>query len=207
LNETLKVLVVEDSRDDAELVLLELKRAGYAVASARVASGEGMKAALAGGTWDLVLSDYRMPGFSGIDALRILEATGLELPFVLVSGAIGEEEAVAAMKAGAHGFVAKHNLSRLGLVVERELKDAKARKARRQAEEELARNLVALAADHTVIIVTHSPVLLSVCRNSVVLDRTKILTAGPTPEVLARVFPHQAGGPRPVLAASKAEAS
>ncbi len=140
MNETLKVLVVEDSRDDAELVLLELKRAGYAVASARVASGEGMKAALAGGTWDLVLSDYRMPGFSGIDALRILEATGLELPFVLVSGAIGEEEAVAAMKAGAHGFVAKHNLSRLGLVVERELKDAKARKARRQAEEELARS-------------------------------------------------------------------
>ena len=140
MNPSLRVLVVEDSPEDAELMVLELRRAGFGVASMRVASGEAMAAALAGHDWDLVLSDFRMPGFGGLDALRTLEASGRDLPFILVSGAIGEEEAVDAMKAGASGYVAKHNLSRLGLVVERELKDAEIRRAQRQAKEELARS-------------------------------------------------------------------
>ena len=140
MDQPLRVLVVEDSPEDAELMVLELRRAGFRVAPMRVASGEAMAGALAGHAWDLVLSDYRMPGFGGMDALRTLKASGDDLPFILVSGAIGEEEAVAAMKAGANSFVAKHNLSRLGLVVERELKDAEIRRAQRQAKEELARS-------------------------------------------------------------------
>lgn len=153
----LRVLMVEDSPEDAELVLLALRRSGFQVAPLRVATAPAMAAALAEQNWDLVLSDYRMPGFGGMAALRLLQDTGLDLPFILVSGAIGEEEAVAAMKAGAHGYVLKHNLVRLCLEVEHELKDAAARKEQRQAKEELGRSEARYRG-----LFEHSPIPLSV---------------------------------------------
>jgi signal transduction histidine kinase len=148
---------VEDSPDDAELILLELRQGGFRPEHARVAEAGAMAEALAGQSWDLVLSDYQMPGFSGMDALRVLQASGLDLPFILVSGAIGEEDAVAALKAGAHGYVLKQNLVRLCLEVEHELKDADARKEQRQAKEDLARSEERYRA-----LFEHSPIPLSV---------------------------------------------
>jgi signal transduction histidine kinase/FixJ family two-component response regulator len=137
LTEPLNLLLVEDSADDAELVLMELQRHGLVVQARRVDSAAAMAEALAVAPWDLVLSDYRIPGFGGLDALRLVQASGRDIPFILVSGAIGEEQVVAAMKAGAHSFVAKHNLARLGPTVDRELKDAAVRSEERRAKEEL----------------------------------------------------------------------
>ena len=133
----LRALLVEDSADDAELVLLELKRGGFQVTALRVDSLEAMARALAGAAWDLVISDYRIPGFGGMAALQALQDSGLDLPFILVSGAIGEEVAAAAMKSGAHDYVLKHNLVRLCPTVARELRDAAARREQRQALEDL----------------------------------------------------------------------
>lgn len=133
----LKVLVVEDSPADAELVLLELRRYGFRAEHRRVESFPEMAEALAASDWDLVLSDYRLPGYGGMAALAQVLASGYDIPFILVSGAIGEEVAVGALKAGAHGFVSKDNLGRLGPVVEGELKEARVRLAQRRAKEEL----------------------------------------------------------------------
>jgi DNA-binding NtrC family response regulator len=105
-----------------------------------VDTAEAMAAALADPRWELVLSDYQVPGFGGMAALRALQATELDIPFILVSGAIGEDVAVAAVKAGAHGYVLKDNLVRLCSAVERELKDALARREQRQAKADLLRS-------------------------------------------------------------------
>ena len=133
----LRVLQVEDSVEDAELVVLELRRGGIKAESRRVEHARGMTEALSEEGWDIVLSDYRMPGFSGPQALELLQASGRDLPFILVSGAIGEETAVAAMKAGAHDFVPKGDLTRLCAVVAREVKEARERQERREAEARL----------------------------------------------------------------------
>jgi hypothetical protein len=140
VSEVLKVLLVEDSPDDAEFVLRELRRAGFQAEAERVDTPGELAAALGRQAWDLVLSDYRMPGFSGMEALRLVQEARPDLPFVLVTGAIGEEAAASAMKGGAHGYVLKDNLGRLGPVVERELQDGSIRRERRRAEEELARS-------------------------------------------------------------------
>ena len=153
----LQLLLVEDAPDDAELVLLELRRGGVQVEAARVDTAAAMQAALAGRSWDLVLSDYQMPGFTGLDALRIVQASGLDIPFVLVTGAIGEEAAVAAMREGAHGYVLKHNLVQLCPVVARELRDGAARQEQRQAKEELARSEERYRA-----LFEHSPIPMAV---------------------------------------------
>src|SRR3990170_5476571 len=98
----LRVLVVEDSEDDAKLLLRALAKAGFAVASQRVDTAAAMQAALDEGTWDVILADYSMPEFSAPAALDTLKDSGLDLPFIIVSGTIGEDLAVEAMKAGAH---------------------------------------------------------------------------------------------------------
>jgi signal transduction histidine kinase len=134
----LKVLLIEDCETDALFIRHELERGGYHVASRRVENGKSLKAALEKDSWDLVISDYRLPQFSGLDALKIIQQKGLDQPFILVSGYIGEETAVAAMKAGAHDYVMKDNLARLAPAVERELKEAEIRRARAQAQEALA---------------------------------------------------------------------
>lgn len=135
---TLRVLIVEDSEDDAQLMLHELKRGGYAPRHLRIDTEKGMRDAVSGETWDVVLADYSLPQFSGGTALAMLRKSGLDLPFIIVSGAIGEDTAVAAMKAGANDYVMKTNLGRLVPVVEREIRDAQVRRERRDAEVELA---------------------------------------------------------------------
>jgi signal transduction histidine kinase len=132
-------LLIEDSEDDAALVEIELRRAGYAPACHRVETPEALSAALERQNWDLVICDYRLPNFDGLAALASVKAMGLDLPFIIVSGYITEETAVAAMKAGAHDYVMKDKLARLGPAVERELRDAEVRRERRRAEEALRR--------------------------------------------------------------------
>lgn len=130
----IRMLVVEDSEDDAMLLISELREAGYDPAFERVDTAKAMKAALATEPWDLVISDYSMPRFSASAALTLLQESGLDLPFIIVSGAIGEDAAVAAMKAGAHDWVMKSNPARLHHVIERELREASGRRDRRRAE-------------------------------------------------------------------------
>ncbi len=134
---TIRVLLVEDSEDDAELVLIALRRAGYEVQRSRVESGAEMDKAIEDGEWDAVISDFNMPHFSALGALSVLHEHELDLPFIVVSGAIGEEIAVMCMKAGAHDYVMKDNLARLAPAVERELREARVRAERRSAEEAL----------------------------------------------------------------------
>jgi len=131
----LQVLIVEDSENDAELLDLELQRAGYDTSYRRVETRSAMEAALAKQSWDVVIADYVMPHFSGLDALALVRQLGLDLPFIIVSGHITEDTAVAAMKAGAHDYVMKDNLTRLGPAVERELREAEVRRQRRRTEE------------------------------------------------------------------------
>jgi PAS domain S-box-containing protein len=135
----LRVLIVEDSEDDTQLVLRELKRAGFDPSYKRVETPKTMQAALTKQAWDVIIADYSMPHFSGLAALKVMQDTGLDFPFILVSGTIGEDLAVSAMKAGAHDYLMKDNLTRLAPAIQRELLDAKGRRARRLAEEELRR--------------------------------------------------------------------
>jgi len=138
MNEPLRVLVIEDSEFDAAMLVNLLRQGGYTVMWERVETGEGMREALARASWDLVISDHQMPQFSAPEALALLQATGQDLPFLIVSGGIGEATAVAAMKAGAHDYLIKGQLGRLVPAVERELREAANRAARRQAERSLA---------------------------------------------------------------------
>ncbi|HKE18016.1 MAG TPA: ATP-binding protein [Kofleriaceae bacterium] len=133
MRKTLRALLVEDSEDDAELLLRELSRIGFDVVHQRVDTAPGMRAALAEHTWDLVLSDYTMPEFDARAALAVLKESGTDLPFIIVSGAIGEETAVGALKSGAHDFLVKGRLTRLGPAIERELREAGLRRERREA--------------------------------------------------------------------------
>ncbi len=135
----LSVLHIEDSEDDALLVLRELRRCGYDLEVHQMQTAEEMTVALREGNWDVVISDYVMPRFSGLDALGLLKASGIDLPFIIVSGKIGEDVAVEAMKAGAHDYILKGNLARLGPAVARELRDAEIRRGRRRADEALKR--------------------------------------------------------------------
>jgi PAS domain S-box-containing protein len=138
MGDSLRVLIVEDSEDDALLCLRELRRGGFDIASERVETAESMKAALERAPWDLVLSDYTMPRFSAPDAFRVLRATDLDVPFIIVSGTVGEEAAVLAMKLGVHDYLVKGKLARLVPAVERELREAEGRRAHRRAEKDLS---------------------------------------------------------------------
>ncbi|HTN43095.1 MAG TPA: EAL domain-containing protein [Nitrospiria bacterium] len=131
----LRVLIVEDSVNDTELLVRELRRGGYEPAYERVETPETMSAALDRQVWDIVFGDYSMPHFNGVAALKLLRERGLDLPFIFVSGTIGEDTAVASMKAGANDYVIKGNLKRLLPAVDRELKEAAVRREHRQAEE------------------------------------------------------------------------
>jgi len=133
----LRVLIIEDSEDDAQLLLRELRR-GYEVEFERVETADTLQLALTEKTWDLIVSDYTLPMFSAPKALEALEASGLDIPFIIVSGTIGEETAVAALKAGADDFLVKGKFARLGPAIERELRDAEIRRDRKRAEEQNA---------------------------------------------------------------------
>ena len=130
----LRVLLAEDSEDDALLLVRELKRGGYEPIYERVASAAAMAAALDRQGWDLVIGDHSMPQFGGLAALALVRERGLDVPFICVSGTISEEMAVAAMKAGANDWVTKSQLKRLLPAIERELREAKGRAALRTSE-------------------------------------------------------------------------
>ena len=132
----LRALIVEDSEDDALMVARELNRDGFNVTFERVDTPQSMSAALDRGVWDIVISDHNMPYFSAPAALRLLRDSELDLPFIIVSGAIGEDAAVAAMRAGANDYIIKGNLARLNAAVEREMRDAEIRREHRKTEEE-----------------------------------------------------------------------
>lgn len=131
----LRALIVEDSADDAALLLHELRRADFAVTHERVETAEELRAALARGAWDLVLSDYNLPQFNAVDALAVVRASGLDLPFIVVSGTVGEETAVAAMRTGVSDYLLKGHLARLRPAIDRELREAANRQALREREE------------------------------------------------------------------------
>ena len=133
----LHVLIVDDSEDDTLVVVRELKRAGYSPTFGRVDTAEAMTSALKDGPWDLIICDYIMPSFSGLAALNVFKASGLDLPFILVSGKVGEDRAVEAMKAGATDYVMKDKLNRLVPAIKRELDEVKSRRAHREAAQAL----------------------------------------------------------------------
>jgi two-component system, cell cycle sensor histidine kinase and response regulator CckA len=133
----LRILVIEDSEDDAALLLRELQRGGYAPTHERVDTAAALRSALAQSDWDLVTSDYSMPHFSGMDALEQVRKTSSEIPFIFVSGTIGEETAVAALKNGAQDYVMKGNLKRLVPAVQRELREREASNERKRLEQQL----------------------------------------------------------------------
>src|SRR2546430_11101035 len=130
----LRVLIAEDSEDDARLLLRELQQAGYQPTYERVDTPAAMATALDRHAWDLVIGDYSMPAFSGPAALALLRARDPDTPFIFVSGTIGEDVAVEAMKAGAQDFLAKGNLRRLIPAIQRELRDTEGRRERRRAQ-------------------------------------------------------------------------
>jgi signal transduction histidine kinase len=137
----LRVLLIEDSEADAELLLRELERGGYAVTASRVATAEALRAACQSADWDIALSDYHLPAFSAPAALAILHEAAPDIPFIVVSGTIGEETAVAVLKAGACDFVSKGRLARLLPAIERELRDAALRRERARAQAVLEEQL------------------------------------------------------------------
>jgi two-component system, cell cycle sensor histidine kinase and response regulator CckA len=134
---TLRVLIAEDSIDDVLLLQRELKRGGYETIVRRVENAQSLAAALDETAWDVVLCDYVIPGLDIMEALRAVQSRGLDLPFIIVSGRVGEDEAAGALKAGAHDFVTKERLHRLVPSIERELREAADRARRRQAEQAL----------------------------------------------------------------------
>jgi PAS domain S-box-containing protein len=133
MSRPLRVLILEDNKDDAEFLLLELRRSGFAPDWERVYTPERFKAALQRTDWEVILSDFHMPRFTAIAALDILKENGRDLPFIIVSGSVGEAVAVEAMKAGAHDFFPKTNMARLSAAIERELNEAQVRRERKQA--------------------------------------------------------------------------
>ena len=131
----IKILLVEDSEDDALFEIRELRRCGYAPQYERVDHADAMLNALKRTQWDLILSDYNLPHFSGPQALEIYHIQNLNIPFIVVSGVIGEDAAVSMMKSGAHDYIMKDNLKRLAPAIQREMKEAASRRERQAMEE------------------------------------------------------------------------
>jgi signal transduction histidine kinase len=135
----LRLLLIEDSEDDALLAVEEVCKGGYAPDCTRVDTPQAVEAALESDHWDVAIVDYNLPSFTGMDALRIIQEKGLDIPLFLVSGAIGEEQVVEAMKAGFHDVIVKGHYTRLAQALGRELREAGIRRERREALEELRR--------------------------------------------------------------------
>ncbi len=133
----LRALIVEDSEEDCALLLHALEHGGYEVAHQRVDTADGLHATLRESIWDCVISDFSMPGFSGISALKIVRSVDLDIPFIFVSGTIGEDVAVEAMRGGAQDYVLKGNLARLLPAIHRELLDAEIRRDHKHGEKKL----------------------------------------------------------------------
>lgn len=154
MSKPLRVLIVEDSEDDAALVERELRRGGYEPTTKRVETAKAMSAELNRQEWDIVISDYVLPSFSGPKALNLLKKAGVDLPFIIISGKIGEDTAVEAMRAGAHDYIMKDKLTRLIPAIQRELEEAAVRRARKLAEEALQRQAQIIDQIHDSVIST-----------------------------------------------------
>ena len=135
----LHILIIEDNEDDALLVLRAIRRGGYDPISQRVDSPDALHEVLFSQPWEIIITDYRMPQFTAVDALNILQESGLDLPFIVLSGEISEQQAIDLMRAGADDYLMKGQLARLLPVIERELRENQVRHDRRAAEEELRR--------------------------------------------------------------------
>lgn len=133
----IRILLIEDLEDDALLLLHEVRRGGFDPVCERVDNPQGMLAALDGNAWDIIISDHRMPHFSAPAALNILKKSGIDLPFIIVSGTMGEDLAVEALKAGANDYIIKGSFSRLIPAINRSIKEASVRRERKRAEEAL----------------------------------------------------------------------
>ena len=140
MNKELKVLIVDDCEDDAMLLAREISRSGYKVIFEYISTLPSLKKALSDKTWDIIISDYSLPGFNGLAVLNMIKEKGYDIPFIMVSGTIGEHLAVEVMKAGAHDYVMKDNLTRLVPAIKRELREADIRRERKLAEEALRRS-------------------------------------------------------------------
>ena len=177
--------MIEDSEDDATLLEIELRRAGYAPVCHRVETPEALSAALERQDWDLIIADYRLPRFDGLAALALVKEKGLDLPFIIVSGYITEETAVAAMKAGAHDYVMKDNLARLGPAVERELRDAEVRRERRRSEGQLkAQHTITLMLATAPSFDEAAPAIVQVLLDSLKMDLGALWVVDPQQQVL-----------------------
>jgi PAS domain S-box-containing protein len=137
MNTPLRALIIEDVDDDTMLLLRELRRSGFVVSYEQVSTLADLRVALDQHGWDVIISDYSLPGFNGLMALQLVQERGIDIPFIIVSGTIGEETAVAAMRAGARDYLMKGQLARLGPTVAREMREADDRQARRRAEQTL----------------------------------------------------------------------
>jgi hypothetical protein len=153
MSKPLRLLQIEDSESDADIVLRLLMQAGFEVFSQRVEDAEGLRHALEDPNWDVIIADYHLPGFDAPGALRILQEAGNDIPCIVVSGKMGEDTAVEMMKSGAHDYLTKDNLTRLAPAVERELAEAASRRESKRAQEELrgSEERLALAVDATQI--------------------------------------------------------
>jgi PAS domain S-box-containing protein len=151
---TLRVLHIEDQERDVVLITRHLSRAGYEIVSERVETPEAMRNALETREWDVILCDYSMPHFNALQALALIGETKRDIPFLIISGTIGEAAAVEAMRAGAHDYLMKESLARLVPAIERERKEAENRRARRQAEERLRLQSAAVQAAANAILIT-----------------------------------------------------
>ncbi|VAV85184.1 diguanylate cyclase/phosphodiesterase (GGDEF & EAL domains) with PAS/PAC sensor(s) [hydrothermal vent metagenome] len=154
MKKTLRILLVEDSLGDAELLLLHLRRGGYQPESRRVQTRAEMKTALESESWDVVVSDFSMPSFSGLGALELMKEGGYDLPFIIVSGAIGEETAVRAMRGGANDYIMKDNLARLAPAIEREMREFRGREERRRVEAEIRKLSLAVRQSPVSVVMT-----------------------------------------------------
>ncbi len=141
MGETLKVLIIEDEPVDAELIEVELQKAGLEAQCTRVESAAALEEALESDTWDIIISDYNLPGFDGLSALEIVKNTGMDIPFIIVSGTVGEEIAVEAVVAGAQDYVMKDNLRRVPVAVKREIQNKKLREGKLQADRQIRESL------------------------------------------------------------------
>ena len=156
MSRPLRVLIVEDNEDDAALLVRTLRRGGFDPIHTRVDNATDLCAALSASPWEIIICDHVMPQFDAFAALALVKETGLDVPFIVVSGVIGEEVAVATMKAGAHDYLMKDKLLRLAPAIERELHEAEERRQRRQAEEALRTNEEWLKG-----LIEHSPSAIS----------------------------------------------
>ncbi len=156
MSRRIRVLIVEDSPDDAELMMRELRRAEYEVSWSRVDHAAAMRSALNAQGWDVVLSDFSLPQFSAPAALAVVQESRKDIPFIVVSGGIGEESAVALMRAGAADYIFKDKLARLAPCVTRELREAKARSRHRANVQRLELLIAAVESAHDMVIVTEA---------------------------------------------------